>query len=177
MNIVRRIVKRLPSAPALASLEDVSREKGTRLSPLAFLRRRIRLRGNSSVSIPLGVVLIFPCVIIVLIVTIFARHPSSSGVLVPAGSPPSIRFVGTLPNRLLHMRLTDDISTDELAKNMIRSLRRDVYLSTKRQLRPHLEPMPHSSSSHVTKNSRASFSLSSQLNVISTDGGIIRTSF
>ncbi|RAO69900.1 uncharacterized protein BHQ10_005912 [Talaromyces amestolkiae] len=51
MNIVRRIVKRLPSAPALASLEDVSREKGSRL------------------------------------------HPSSSGVLVPAGSPPSIRRI------------------------------------------------------------------------------------
>lgn len=93
MNIVRRFVKRLPSAPALASLDDVSREKGTRISPLAFLRRRIRLRGNSSVSIPLGVVLIFPCVIIILIVTIFARHPSSSGVLVPAGSPPSIRRI------------------------------------------------------------------------------------
>ncbi|EEA28336.1 O-glycoside alpha-1,2-mannosyltransferase 4 [Talaromyces marneffei ATCC 18224] len=93
MNIVRRIVKRLPSAPALASLEDVSREKGTRLSPLAFLRRRIRLRGNSTVSIPLGVVLIFPCVIIILIVLIFVRHPSSSGARVPAGSPPSIRRI------------------------------------------------------------------------------------
>ncbi|EED23230.1 alpha-1,2-mannosyltransferase (Kre5), putative [Talaromyces stipitatus ATCC 10500] len=94
MNIVRRIVKRLPSAPALASLENVSREKGQRLSPLAFLRRRIRLRGNSTISIPLGVVLIFPCVIIILIVLIFARHPSSSGgILVPAGTPPSIRRI------------------------------------------------------------------------------------
>lgn len=128
MNIVRRIVKRLPSAPALASLEDVSREKGTRLSPLAFLRRRIRLRGNSSISIPLGVVLIFPCVIIVLIVLIFARHPSSTGVRVPAGSPPSIRFVHT-PYATAHAVLLMNSPTDELARNTTRFSRRDVSIS------------------------------------------------
>ncbi|OKL56261.1 hypothetical protein UA08_08501 [Talaromyces atroroseus] len=81
MQIVRRIVKRLPSAPALASLEDASREKGQLAQRFAFLRRRIRLRGNSSISIPLGFVLLFP-------------HPSSSGgILIPAGAPPSIRRI------------------------------------------------------------------------------------
>ncbi|CRG83999.1 mannosyltransferase [Talaromyces islandicus] len=93
MNIVRRIVKRMPLAPALASLEDASREKGQSVR-FAFLRRRIRLRGNSSISIPLGIVLLFPCVVIILIVLIFVRHPSSSGgILIPAGAPPSIRRI------------------------------------------------------------------------------------
>ncbi|KAH8705078.1 putative alpha-1,2-mannosyltransferase [Talaromyces proteolyticus] len=94
MNIVRRIVKRLPLAPALASVEDASREKGQRPLQFAFLRRRIRLRGNSSISIPLGFVLLFPCIVIILIVLLFVRHPSTSGgMLIPAGTPPSIRRI------------------------------------------------------------------------------------
>lgn len=93
MSFIQRITKRLPSAPSLP-LEDVPHEKG-RLHPrFAFFRRRIRLKGNSSISIPLGLVLLFPCLVIVLILLLFVRHPASpGGILIPAGTPPSIRFV------------------------------------------------------------------------------------
>ena len=74
MSFIQRITKRLPSAPSLP-LEDASHEKG-RLHPrFAFFRRRIRLKGNSSISIPLGFVLLFPCLVIVLILLLFC--PSS----------------------------------------------------------------------------------------------------
>lgn len=63
-------------------------------SQLAFFRRPLRLRGNSTVSVPLGVVIVFPLLVIVLILVLFVRHPSSPGrILMPAGAPPAIRFV------------------------------------------------------------------------------------
>lgn len=91
-NIQQHVTKRLPSSPSLPTLDDLSR-KADRLSPrLAFFRRRIRLKGNSSISIPLGIVLLFPCIVIILILVLFVRHPSSPGrILMPAGAPPSIR--------------------------------------------------------------------------------------
>ncbi|KAJ6139644.1 hypothetical protein N7471_006130 [Penicillium samsonianum] len=93
MSFIQRITKRLPSAPSLP-LEDAPNEKG-RLHPrFAFFRRRIRLKGNSSISIPLGLVLLFPCLVIVLILLLFVRHPASpGGILIPAGTPPSIRKI------------------------------------------------------------------------------------
>ncbi|KAL1999989.1 hypothetical protein VTN02DRAFT_3704 [Thermoascus thermophilus] len=94
MGFIQRIVKRLPTSPVLPSLEDVSREKGRIAPRFAFFRRRIRLKGNSSISIPLGFVLLFPCLVIVLILLLFVRHPSSPGrILIPAGAPPSIRKI------------------------------------------------------------------------------------
>jgi mannosyltransferase len=93
MSFIQRITKRLPSAPSLP-LEDVSREKGHGSPRFAFFRRRIRLKGNSSISIPLGFVLLFPCLVIVFILLLFVRHPSSpGGILIPAGTPPSIRKI------------------------------------------------------------------------------------
>lgn len=64
------------------------------MSPgLAFFRRRIRLRGNSKISIPLGAVVLFPCIVIIMILVLIVRHPSSPGrILLPAGAPPSIRY-------------------------------------------------------------------------------------
>ncbi|KAJ9638873.1 O-glycoside alpha-1,2-mannosyltransferase 4 [Coniosporium apollinis] len=93
-NIQQHVTKRLPSSPSLPTLDDLSR-KADRLSPrLAFFRRRIRLKGNSSISIPLGIVLLFPCIVIILILVLFVRHPSSPGrILMPAGAPPSIRKI------------------------------------------------------------------------------------
>jgi hypothetical protein len=62
-------------------------------SRLAFFRRPLRLKGNSSISIPLGVVLLFPCIVVVLILVLFVRHPKSGvGILMPAGAPPAIRY-------------------------------------------------------------------------------------
>ncbi|KAJ6036961.1 hypothetical protein N7540_001240 [Penicillium herquei] len=91
MGFIQRIAKRLPSAPSLP-IDDEPREKGRASGPLAFFRRRIRLKGNSSISIPLGFVLLFPCLVIVFILLLFVRHPSSpGGILIPAGTPPSIR--------------------------------------------------------------------------------------
>ena len=67
------------------------------LPEIAFFKRRIRLKRNSSISIPLGFVLLFPCLVIILILLLFLRHSSpSGGPLFPAGTPPSIRFVLTL---------------------------------------------------------------------------------
>ena len=92
MGLVQNLVKRIPSSPNLPSLEDVSRHR-ERITPrLAFFRRRIRLKGNSKISIPLGAVLLFPCIVIILILVLVVRHPSSTGrILMPAGAPPSIR--------------------------------------------------------------------------------------
>ncbi|KAJ5433080.1 uncharacterized protein N7458_012236 [Penicillium daleae] len=93
MSFIQRITKRLPSAPSLP-IDDAPREKGHNPSRFAFFRRRIRLKGNSSISIPLGFVLLFPCLVIVFILLLFVRHPSSpGGILIPAGTPPSIRKI------------------------------------------------------------------------------------
>lgn len=94
MGLVQNLVKRIPSSPSLPSLDDLSR-RADKLSPrLAFFRRRIRLKGNSSISIPLGLVLLFPCIVIILILILFVRHPQSPGIiLMPAGAPPSIRRI------------------------------------------------------------------------------------
>lgn len=94
MGFIQKLVKRIPSAPSPPPLDDPSREKFRASSRLAFFRRRIRLNGNSKISIPLGAVLLFPCIVIILILVLIVRHPSSTGgMLMPAGAPPTIRFV------------------------------------------------------------------------------------
>lgn len=93
MGFVQKLVKRIPSVPSPPPSDDLSREKIRASSRLAFFRRRIRLNGNSKISIPLGAVLLFPCVVIILILVLVVRHPSSAGgMLMPAGAPPTIRF-------------------------------------------------------------------------------------
>ncbi|PYI11118.1 glycosyl transferase [Aspergillus sclerotiicarbonarius CBS 121057] len=100
MGLVQRVTKWLPSTPSLP-LDDSSREKGHNPSRFAFFKRRIRLKGNSSISIPLGFVLLFPCLVIVLILLLFVRHPSSpGGILIPAGTPPSIRKISEKYDRV-----------------------------------------------------------------------------
>jgi|TARA_R110002003_G_scaffold235_14_gene17069 mannosyltransferase len=67
--------------------------------PAAFFRRRIRLKGDSTVSMPLALVLLFPLLVIGLIFTLFWRSPDVSGLAnMPAGTPPSIRYVLCLPS-------------------------------------------------------------------------------
>ncbi|KAI0862398.1 nucleotide-diphospho-sugar transferase [Xylaria cubensis] len=99
MDIIRRAYRRVPSAIGSTSPLPTADEKrnGRRNqlhSRLAFLRRPLRLRGNSSISVPLGVVVLFPIIVLVLILVLFVRHPSSPGrILIPAGSPPAIRKI------------------------------------------------------------------------------------
>jgi len=84
-------MKRMPSSPLPIVDEDKGKTKVT--SRLAFFRRPLRLKGNSSISIPLGVVLLFPCIVVVLILVLFVRHPKSGvGMLIPAGTPPAIKY-------------------------------------------------------------------------------------
>ncbi|KAE8451502.1 hypothetical protein EG329_003575 [Mollisiaceae sp. DMI_Dod_QoI] len=93
MEIFQRVLKRLPSSPNLPSIDGV-KTKTKASSRLAFFRRPLRLKGNSSISIPLGVVLLFPCIVVVLILVLFVRHPKSGvGILMPAGAPPAIRKI------------------------------------------------------------------------------------
>jgi hypothetical protein len=92
MGFIGGLVKRIPSSPNPPSLDDIRNEKAQALPGLSFFRRRIRLKGNSSISIPLGFVLLFPCIVVLLILIIVVQHPSTPGrILMPAGSPPSIR--------------------------------------------------------------------------------------
>ncbi|UKZ97047.1 uncharacterized protein TrAFT101_011817 [Trichoderma asperellum] len=93
MDIFRRKGSAGPSHGLPTSDEKRSKNKGM-ASRLAFFQRPLRLRGNSAVSIPLGVVLVFPVLVVVLILMLFVRHPSSPGrILMPAGSPPAIRKI------------------------------------------------------------------------------------
>jgi len=94
MGIVQKFKKRLPYTPTLATLDDANKQSWLQsLRPrIGLLNKRIRLKGNSSISVPLGVVLLFPCIVIACILVLFLRHPDSPGrVLMPAGAPPAIR--------------------------------------------------------------------------------------
>ncbi|KOS20932.1 O-glycoside alpha-1 [Escovopsis weberi] len=74
---------------------DEKRENGKTLaSRFAFLWRPLRLRGNSTISVPFGVVIVFPVLVVALILFIIVSHPSSPGrILMPAGAPPAIRKI------------------------------------------------------------------------------------
>jgi len=96
MDLLRRAGKYVPAAGRLQL--PVTDEKGkgkpkTLASRLAYLRRPMRLKGNSTVSVPLGVVVLFPVIVVILILVLFVRHPGSPGrILIPAGAPPAIRY-------------------------------------------------------------------------------------
>ncbi|GKT96032.1 alpha-1,2mannosyltransferase KTR1 [Colletotrichum tofieldiae] len=99
MDLFRRAVKAIPSTtPQLPTADEKPTTKHARqnrlTSRLAFFRRPLRLRGNSSISVPLGVVILFPLIVVILILVLFVRHPSSPGrILMPAGAPPAIRKI------------------------------------------------------------------------------------
>ena len=94
MSFVNRAWKRLPSAKTdLPSIEKKDKAKPKVSSRLAFFQRPLRLRGNSKISIPLGVVLLFPCIVVILILVLVIRHSKAGvGILIPAGTPPAIRY-------------------------------------------------------------------------------------
>ncbi|KAI5845551.1 nucleotide-diphospho-sugar transferase [Tricharina praecox] len=90
MGLVRQLLQRLPSKKTLDEIAQYHR-----LSPrLAFLRRRIRLKGSSTITMPLGMVLLFPFTIVMLLLVLFVRHPNSPGrMLMPSSGPPAIRRI------------------------------------------------------------------------------------
>ena len=101
-------MKPLPSSASLPSLDYISRRKGRILPRLSFFRRRIRLKGNSKISIPLGAVLLFPLIVIILILVLVVRHPTSPGrILIPAGAPPLIRLGNHFEDDLQVQNLKD----------------------------------------------------------------------
>jgi mannosyltransferase len=94
MELLPDVVRRIP-----ATKENVEKPEHTphraeeKPSRLAFFRRRIRLKGNSTVSILLAIALLFSCLVIGLISTLFMRTPDTDGIMnMPAGTPPSIRY-------------------------------------------------------------------------------------
>jgi len=93
MEFLQGVKKRIPFNPALPTYDDLSKT-AEKISPkLGFFNRRIRLKGNSRISIPLGIVLLFPILVIILILVLVVRHPDSpGGILMPAGAPPTIRY-------------------------------------------------------------------------------------
>ncbi|ERS97400.1 mannosyltransferase [Sporothrix schenckii 1099-18] len=100
MDIVRRVSRyipatRTPQLPSADNSKNRNKSRSAKLwSRLEFFRRPLRLRGNSSISVPLGVVILFPCIVVILILVLFVKHPNSPGrILMPAGAPPSIRKI------------------------------------------------------------------------------------
>ncbi|KAL2127313.1 hypothetical protein VTI74DRAFT_10934 [Chaetomium olivicolor] len=97
MDLLRRAGKFIPARGTPLPLTDEKgklRPRRTLASRFEYLRRPMRLRGNSTISVPLGVVLLFPITVVILILVLFLRHPGSSGgLLTPAGTPPAIRKI------------------------------------------------------------------------------------
>jgi hypothetical protein len=126
MNLIQNLTRRLPSSQELEKIPVVGTisKQTERLAPrFAFFRRRIRLRRNSKIAVPLGVVLLFPLIVIILILIIFVRHPSGPGnFMVPAGAPPQIKYaICTLD--CLNLA---DLMLEKSAKNMTRYLSQDA---------------------------------------------------
>ena len=94
MGLVGDFMNRIPSSPSIASLQDLTNEKERLVPRLSFFKRRIRLQGNSKISVPLGIVLLFPLIVIILIIALVAKHNASPGsLMMPAGAPPAIRYM------------------------------------------------------------------------------------
>lgn len=101
-GFVQRLMKKVPYTPAIPSPNDSRSAKAqTSSSRFSFFKRRIRLKPGSSVSIPLGFVLLFPSIVVLLILILVVKHPSSPGIkLIPAGTPPSIRKISEKHDRV-----------------------------------------------------------------------------
>ncbi|CAD0111881.1 unnamed protein product [Aureobasidium uvarum] len=93
MNFLQDVRKRLPTAQKLPSYDDLSKSAEKMTPRLAFFRRRIRLRENSRISIPLGL---------------------AGRILMPAGAPPSIRYAilialtsSTCPDTIRYRKISE----------------------------------------------------------------------
>ncbi|KAL5119850.1 O-glycoside alpha-1,2-mannosyltransferase 4 [Pleosporales sp. CAS-2024a] len=87
--------RRLPAAKDAPEREERSPcriEKGARRKNV--LARRVRLTGDSSIFLPLPLVLLFPCLVVIAILLLFARTPDSNELTnMPAGGLPYVRKI------------------------------------------------------------------------------------
>jgi len=100
MSLSQDVTRRLasPKKSTESTAEDKPRRTGKPSSHTGFFNRRIRLTSDSSLSLPLPLILLFPCLVLGLIVTLFWRSPDPEGLMnMPAGTPPSIRYVPKFP--------------------------------------------------------------------------------
>lgn len=88
-------------AQKLASPKRDDNTSGDRLRPSkkmapksGFFQRRIQLKGGSPISVPFGIVLLFPVLVVMLILLLFAKSQDADSVntMPVAGTPPSIRY-------------------------------------------------------------------------------------
>ncbi|KAF2103477.1 alpha-1,2-mannosyltransferase Kre5 [Rhizodiscina lignyota] len=91
MDFISRQSERLQiSSPTIPTLDDPSKDaRSTFMSRLSVLQNRVRLKKGSSISVPLGVVVLFPVVVIILILVLFLRHPSGPGAMLLQSTQPS----------------------------------------------------------------------------------------
>ncbi|KAF2278660.1 glycosyl transferase [Westerdykella ornata] len=94
MSFLDSVYGKLPSSQGtLGRLDNVSRRVEERYPRFSVFRRRVRLKGNSAVSIPLGIVLIFPTIVIIIILILVLRNRDSGGMMMPSGTPPQVRKI------------------------------------------------------------------------------------
>ncbi|KAH6214980.1 hypothetical protein HBI53_100330 [Parastagonospora nodorum] len=95
MESLNDATRRVPvpkESPDRAERSPRRSEKGTPRT--GFFNRRVRLTSDSSVSVPLPLVLLFPCLVVIVILLLFARSPGSDDLMkMPAGAPPFIRKI------------------------------------------------------------------------------------
>lgn len=94
MAILSDVAKRLPSPNSEYKKSDTWPRRAEKNQPLSdFFGQRIRLKSGSNASVPLGIVLLFPFLVVVLILLLFVRSPGSESVntMPGGGTPPSIR--------------------------------------------------------------------------------------
>lgn len=108
MDYLKSVQKRLPSADSLPTLKTMQYSSEKYTPRLSFFRRRIRIRGNSKISVPLYLVLLLPCIVVIALLTVFVRHPDSPGrALIPSGAPPSIRKISEKHDKVFHTGCAD----------------------------------------------------------------------
>ena len=97
MDYLKSMQRRIPASdklPTLKSIQETTSKEVPLPSRLAFLRKRVRLRGNSNISVPLYLVVLLPLIILAAILLILVRHPAAPvSRLIPSGAPPSIRKI------------------------------------------------------------------------------------
>jgi mannosyltransferase len=96
MALFQDLTRRQPNAKddSPEKTDDAPRRAAKYAPRKSFWNRRVRLTSDSSLSVPLGLVLLFPCLVIIVILTLFARSPDSNDLMnMPTGTPLSVRYV------------------------------------------------------------------------------------
>ncbi|KAF1814834.1 glycosyl transferase [Eremomyces bilateralis CBS 781.70] len=91
-TVFQRMKPTLPISTSKHATTNMNNDR--RPSQFSIFQRRVRLKNTSSISVPLVVVLGFPILILIVILLLFLRYPAPAGrMLMPPGSPPSIRKI------------------------------------------------------------------------------------